>query len=337
MDNVFNERQMKAYQLMAFFTLYRVNNDIDELNKRVSEINKTIEEKSGKKFSLNMFREGNVKNLTKEIDYKKGFLESLKNSIKAAGLDPEAIDTSKASSIANEVFDDDLKLSRYLMLSQVLQEPLYYNYANKTFEYDEEQKEFSLSNISTFLGLENKAYDKLSSDSEDAGRKLGISLVSKFAFTSLGKNPLVLNYVSPLSVPTIGDPSYLKVNLIGECNCYDGINLIGLLTLLPYDKVIVDKMLPSDKVQKTLLDMEIDEARAYGYSLILLVSRLSGDKSLKAHDLLQLLLENFLDWKNEYEKGILLGTLNEPKNDEAEGKFRVLNEILEALVDISLK
>ena len=304
--NEIAQKEKSLYELYAYFTIYRIINDINELNRNIDEINKVIKEKENKKISLNFARNNTVKGLSEEIEYKKGLID--------------------------EAFiNDELKLSRYLFLLQLIQEPMYYSFSEKKFRYKEEQYEFSLSNISSFLGFENKFYLKI----EENGKKAAKNLLLNFndlLFSAFKLNHAVLDIISPFSLPTVGDPGVTSINLIDKSNAYQGVNLINLLTLIDVQSVVTNKLVPSHDIQKDIFSMDEDEIETYGFVLVLIVQYLISLHLELADSLKMLLIENFINWKQAYEKGILLGSLNESNPKLPEIKLDLAEDIRHTII-----
>lgn len=332
------EKQNKIYELMSFFIIYRVTNDIDDLKSKLDDKNKKIESTKDKKLNLNFFRNSSVKTFQEEIEFKTKYIEKIKANLKTRSLSVDDINTTNIPAILNDfIGKDDLKLQRYLILAQVIQVPLYYSFVTSKFEYSEEKKDFSLSNISTFLGLDGNSYQKIFDDCRGAGVKLFISLFSDQAFSSLKYDKQTLKFLCPLAIPSLLVPSEMDFKLANSENKFADGNIMDIFTLSNYKDAISNKYFPSDKAQKSLLSMNANEVNAFCYINIMLANYLLSLNKEAAKNILKLIVENTVNWRQIYEKDVLLGTAKDLSLEAVEGKLKTSYSLLDFFANLLLK
>lgn len=331
MDNV---KQKRVYEIYAYLLTYRIQNDIDELNKQVDEINAKIEEKKGSKLNANIFRNSSVKSLREKITYKEEYLKTLNSNLITNGLDISDITLTSLTNVINETFAEDTDFAqRYALLFQLINHPLYYNYAKKNFEQDEETREFSLSNISKFLGFDSTYYEKIKKESDSISKPLSFN-ISKSFFLALKVSYDVVKVCYPLSVPTFNPIDLDYTSYVTVDNNYRAVSTLGVSSLLSTKEISADCYL--ECLPSRMLILSDDAINALGYTIIMMTKFYQvkcGDDGKKVA---KELIMTFLNWKHDYEMTILLGEERDISPDIIRDKFDTLNIISKELISISL-
>lgn len=332
-----NKNEKNIYQLYSFLLVYRINNDIDELNRRLEELNKKIDSAKEKKISLNVFRNSSKKGIDEEIAYKKTYIEKIKSNLLENQLSIEDISTTNLEDVIKELFaNDESKLQRYMLYLQIFETPLYYDFKDRKTKYEEEQKDFSLSNIATFLSFESNFVVKLQDRLKVLGKKVGLNFTGSF-YDNLNHDNLVLNEVCPLALCCLADGNVIKTKVLDPLNNYSDACLSSLLLFKDLPSIVKDENLVANYLLNPILNMSINEINSACFSLLVSLEFISNCNVNYSFELKQLIIERFLKWEDEYKETILLEKQMESDRKDVLLKFDLLNDISFAISEICVK
>ncbi|MEG1739158.1 MAG: hypothetical protein RRZ92_02580 [Bacilli bacterium] len=334
MDNI---KQKRIYEIFAYLLVYRVQNDIDEANKQINGINDKIKEKQGSKINANFLRNGSIKDLTAEVEYKTSYRDMLNGNAFSNNLEISDITVFNLPDIIKSTFEDDEDFAqRYALLTQLIYHPMYYNFVKKNYDHEEKCYEFSLSNISKFLGFDSAAYEKIENDSKIVAKTISFGL-SKGILSSLKLSVDILRIVDPLAIPLFNVSDVVETSFITSESEYNGIFPMGVSSLLSTQELseaginVYMNVLASNFVK-----LSDDDINGLGYSVLLLIryyKNKCGDTGILVAKNLAL---QFLNWKHDYEVSILLQVEKDTTTQIVRNKFDTLNIISKEIISLSL-
>ncbi|MEG0529548.1 MAG: hypothetical protein RR578_04355, partial [Bacilli bacterium] len=91
----------------------------------------------GSKINVNFLRNGNIKDLTAEVEYKTSYRDMLNGNAFSNNLEISDITVFNLPDIIKSTFEDDEDFAqRYALLTQLIYHPMYYNFVKKNYDHE---------------------------------------------------------------------------------------------------------------------------------------------------------------------------------------------------------
>lgn len=326
-----NNHQENIYKAFGYSIIARVQADLNALIKEKTDKENTIQEKKDKKISFNFKREGDVKKINEEIEYKTNYIQMIKENYAKFGINIDDYSSEKFENSLKETFNSAMKVEKINFLFQTIYAPLYLDLSTQKELYDEEEKNDSLSTICTYLGLKSDEYKDLLSLVKESDRDIEGDLGNDL-IKVIRKNSDLIHYISPLSKPLLVGNTYNDLNRDGEINQYQNCSLINLITLTSIEPVVLLEKLNGfnfDVLGKSSTILNINLLVA------LLNIKICFNENKSMNDLIESLIKLVLKESVNYELGILTQKSKDDSKKNSETKFKLFSLMSEAILEVT--